>query len=578
MVKCNRFFISLRHAFLITLVVIISASVAYSSEDIIEKARKLIEQQSRFDDAIVLLKKEVKKDPSDARAWYWLSIVSWKIKKFKETTQAMEKAFKLGLESSKHLTGYDTLGWVKYYSSDPRQSLTYFNKALKIKNDFINSVKGRGFVYILLNKPEKALLDLNFILERLPRNYDVLLKRGWANYLLGNYTQSITDFNSVISKDKNSFNKDEALVGRGWTFFFLTQFDKALADFNKAFPRIAPGDFKELKKGALIGKAFVLLGLKKYDQVLMLLEKADQPSDPRMGDMPETWSILRKKENSRRFWGEQSRKKAHIAAAHFIMGSKKEAIKSWGGPGRFGAYLKNYNKNGVAGVQILKEISPVGPALAAGLKPDDVIISLNNLPVKNSNSFLNNIVKQVPGKKVVLEIYRQDRKMKKGLVIGKAEEAIKNSILVNRLAISTEKIYTDEKSNPTLNTQSSESSKGGTDQDQNMHSQPIVEIENCEVEPSKVKMGEKFKTSIDIFFEDPLNEEKILTASFLFSIAKEGKILKKFNAETIKLKNGETVTLIKAIRAAKKKGTYQIYIEIKYKGITAKQKGDFNII
>jgi len=329
------------------------------------------------------------------------------------------------------------------------------------------------------------------------------------------------------------------LNARGWSYFHLNIFDKAYADFKKASSIVArenPQNLQNISRGL----AFSQLGLGRYDQVVSLLKKAKDANVP------------------------YPREKQDLALAHYLMGNKNKAIEYWGGPGRLGAKTETVNKNGNSVVMISKDDSPSGPALKAGLKPGDVITTLDGQPVKDKEEFVNNIVQSSPGSRRVLEILRQGKRYKKALIVGSAENAMLGSRLIAGI------IRKDKGS--------SLSNRVNLYQEHSAATKPKLEIKNITLESVNVKAGSLIKVEIVITLDVPSQDNSTLEAILNYGFAKNGKILKQFKPENIDLSNGEPVTLIKKTRAARNKGDYQIHIEIVYKGIKVNRKVDFSII
>ena len=60
-----------------------------------------------------------------------------------------------------------------------------------------------------------------------------------------------------------------------------------------------------------------------------------------------------------------------------------------------------------------------GPADSAGLKPGDILISLNNQSINDVRDLLNRIAKIDPGTEVSCKIIRKDREISLSIKIGK---------------------------------------------------------------------------------------------------------------------------------------------------------------
>jgi len=537
-----------RHAsvalFLISIVLSVQPIPAIGSD--ISKAKQLIENDGQYEKAMLLLKKEMKRKPGNARTWYWMAIARSEVFKYKRVSEEhkkvileMGKAFSLGLAKPLHKRGYSVWGWSDFYLRNNQQALEKFNQALSIDPNYYSALRGRGFVYWGMSDYKRALPAFNYCLEKRSDDKLVLYQRGWAHFYLGNYKKALFDFNATLLSTVSTTEEQRILSARGWTYFHLSQFDTAYAEFKKSSSIVAkksPQDLQNVSRGL----AFSLLGLRRYDEVISLLKEAKAAN------------------------ALYPREKKDLALVHYVMGNKKKAIEYWGGPGRFGARTERFNKNGNSGVMIPMDDSPSGPALKAGLKPGDVITSLDGQAVNNKRKFIDKIVRSSPGSKRVLEILRHGKRYEKMLIVGSAENAMQENKLIAGMLGKRK--------------QGKSMSKVKPDQDQSVDAQPILEIENVLLESVNIKAGSLIKVEIEILLDVPSQDKSTLEAILNYGFAQNGRILKQFKPEKIDLSNGESVTLIKKSRAARKKGDYQIYIEVVYKGIKTKQKVDFSII
>ncbi len=88
------------------------------------------------------------------------------------------------------------------------------------------------------------------------------------------------------------------------------------------------------------------------------------------------------------------------------------------------AIAKEYSaSNGV----LIREVSPVGPASKAGLKPNDVIVSIDGVAVKDGNELVDNISPRKPGSTVIVGYLRNGQKMT--ATVGIADRATTASAL-----------------------------------------------------------------------------------------------------------------------------------------------------
>jgi S1-C subfamily serine protease len=67
---------------------------------------------------------------------------------------------------------------------------------------------------------------------------------------------------------------------------------------------------------------------------------------------------------------------------------------------------------------LVETVYPDTPAAAAGLRPNDVLLQVDNLPVRNENHLINFISTLPPGQKVRLQVWRDRKTMTLEAVVG----------------------------------------------------------------------------------------------------------------------------------------------------------------
>ena len=153
---------------------------ACATGDIVLRSKNLIEVQGRPDEAIRLLESELQRRPSSAPLWYWLGIGRFKKADYGGAAKALERSFDLNLYKTYRLTGYDYLGWARFFTGDYDKAIDAFNGALSINPNYADSLLGRGRASLKKNDTDKAIEDLTRFLAFRPGNADALRDRGWA--------------------------------------------------------------------------------------------------------------------------------------------------------------------------------------------------------------------------------------------------------------------------------------------------------------------------------------------------------------------------------------------------------------
>ena len=81
---------------------------------------------------------------------------------------------------------------------------------------------------------------------------------------------------------------------------------------------------------------------------------------------------------------------------------------------------------GIKSGAVVQDVTEGAPADQAGIKNHDVIVKINNTPIKDSNSLVQVIARANPGDVMTFTVYRQGQEMQLDVVIGsKTESALK---------------------------------------------------------------------------------------------------------------------------------------------------------
>jgi Tfp pilus assembly protein PilF len=185
--------------------------------------------------------------------------ITWLIKKSisRENGKALKKIFPIifGIAVVLILFSSLTINQIKVW----KNSLTLWNKGIKMYPESPITYTNRGIAYYNLGKFEEAIKDFNKAIEIAPYYEESYHMRGKAYLLLDNYQEALINFNKAIElspeseqfyfsrklayklaiKDYNmSIEQNpqniEHYINRGVSFAMIDQLDKALDDFNRA--------------------------------------------------------------------------------------------------------------------------------------------------------------------------------------------------------------------------------------------------------------------------------------------------------------------------------------------------------
>ncbi len=129
----------------------------------------------------------------------------------------------------------------------PKPEVTFRGVDIRKQSGFVNRwvnnpdyLFNNGVEYLYLNQFDKAIAELNRVLQKNPRYGDAYFNRGLVYALQSKYDSAIADFNKYIELEKRD---SEAFYNRGLAYSLLGQHVQALADLTKVLeltPKDAP--------------------------------------------------------------------------------------------------------------------------------------------------------------------------------------------------------------------------------------------------------------------------------------------------------------------------------------------------
>ena len=131
---------------------------------------------------------------------------------------------------------HNSLGLALFAEGKTGEAIDQYNKAIRIRPDFIRPYHNRGAAYASLGQYQRAIADYNEAIRIRPDFAEVYNNRGIAYSLLGQQQQAIIDYNEAIRLKPGYF---EAYNNRGNAYSDLGRKERAIEEFNEAI-RLKP--------------------------------------------------------------------------------------------------------------------------------------------------------------------------------------------------------------------------------------------------------------------------------------------------------------------------------------------------
>ena len=147
---------------------------------------------------------------------------------YKEAIEAFTKAIKRDPRNAKV---FYYRGFSYYKLGDNRQAIQDLTKAIELKQDNSDAYNLRGLSYKNLGDNQQAIQDYSMAIGLNANNAGAFYNRGIAYFKFGNYQQAIQDFTKVMELkpiDSSAFN------GLGLSYYNLGNYKQAIQDYDKA--------------------------------------------------------------------------------------------------------------------------------------------------------------------------------------------------------------------------------------------------------------------------------------------------------------------------------------------------------
>jgi len=149
----------------------------------------------------------IKKAPGMARPYHNLANYHYqKMGKMKEAMAFYERALTKKYLSSKtgHALTLNNMAIILYDYGYYQNSINLFNKALKIKPDYLNAMQNLAHVYVRVGRFSKALEIADNLLSEREKSSDFLQLKGFVLLTAGRFDEAISILKSALDIDPNN--------------------------------------------------------------------------------------------------------------------------------------------------------------------------------------------------------------------------------------------------------------------------------------------------------------------------------------------------------------------------------------
>lgn len=148
-------------------------------------------------DAVVHFKRAVALKPSYAPARNNLGTAYLALKQWDTAIGIFKEITKDALYGTPHYP-LSNIGLAYYHKGQYQTALSYYKKALKIQENFINALRGAGRSHLALNDGRMALRYLERAVKYAPKMAQIHYELGEAYLLVGRTGQAVVSYETAV--------------------------------------------------------------------------------------------------------------------------------------------------------------------------------------------------------------------------------------------------------------------------------------------------------------------------------------------------------------------------------------------
>ncbi|HSF49968.1 MAG TPA: tetratricopeptide repeat protein [Nitrososphaeraceae archaeon] len=173
----------------------------------------LLEKKGDYQEALKWFAKLLDLNPNHINGLIMKANILWQIGKEEESFPIFQQILKLDPQNMDALNGKG-IYLMKYYKNklDLEEALEYFNKALSIKPDDINTMINKGTAYNLLGKYHESIKCFDKVLKKLPNDIRILLFKAETLLDMMKYNEAIEYFDKLLSLDPSNERAKEGII------------------------------------------------------------------------------------------------------------------------------------------------------------------------------------------------------------------------------------------------------------------------------------------------------------------------------------------------------------------------------